>query len=112
MVEDARVQVGEISRALNSGRHTTTATHWYWLDAQRTSALIDSPGFQEFGLRHIAAEQLAALMPDIGGHAKCRFYNCSHLHEPGCGVLEALRGGRIAESRYRLYAEIRAELVA
>ncbi len=112
MVEDARVQVGEISRALNSGRHTTTATHWYWLDAQRTSALIDSPGFQEFGLRHVAADQLAALMPDIGGQAECRFYNCTHLHEPGCGVLAALARGDIAESRYRLYAEIRAELAA
>jgi ribosome biogenesis GTPase len=112
MVEDAKVQVGEISRALHSGRHTTTATHWYWLDAKRTSALIDSPGFQEFGLRHIAREQLAALMPDIGRHAECRFYNCTHLHEPGCGVLQAVRSGQIAESRHRLYAEIHAELGA
>jgi ribosome biogenesis GTPase len=112
MVENAKVQVGEISRALHSGRHTTTATHWYWLDAKRTSALIDSPGFQEFGLRHIAREQLAALMPDIGRHAECRFYNCTHLHEPGCGVLQAVRSGQIAESRHRLYAEIHAELGA
>ena len=112
MVADAGAQVGEISHALNSGRHTTTATHWYWLDAERTSALIDSPGFQEFGLRQIAPEQLAALMPDIGSHAECRFYNCAHLHEPGCGVLEALRRGEIAESRYRIYAEIHAELGA
>ena len=113
MVADAKAQVGDISQALNSGRHTTTATHWYWLDPKRTSALIDSPGFQEFGLRQIAPEQLAALMPDIGGHAgECRFYNCTHRHEPGCGVLEARRRGEIAESRYRIYAEIRAELEA
>ena len=112
MVTDAGAQVGEISHALQSGRHTTTATHWYWLDAARTSALIDSPGFQEFGLRQIAPEQLAGLMPDIGRHAECRFYNCTHLHEPGCGVLEALRRGEIAESRYRIYAEIHAELGA
>ena len=113
MVADAQAQVGDISQALHSGRHTTTATHWYWLDPKRTSALIDSPGFQEFGLRQIAPEQLAALMPDIGGHAgECRFYNCTHRHEPGCGVLEALRRGEIAESRYRIYAEIRAELEA
>jgi ribosome biogenesis GTPase len=111
MVPDAQAQVGEISQALHSGRHTTTATHWYWLDAARTSALIDSPGFQEFGLRQIEPGQLAGLMPDIGGHAdECRFYNCTHLHEPGCGVTEALRRGEIAESRYRIYAEIRAEL--
>ncbi|MEP6739099.1 MAG: ribosome small subunit-dependent GTPase A [Caldimonas sp.] len=111
MVADAKVQVGEISAALNTGRHTTTATHWYWVDSARTSALIDSPGFQEFGLRHIAPGQVALLMPDIGKHAAaCRFYNCTHLHEPGCGVRAALDRGEIAESRYRIYAEIFAEL--
>ena len=111
MVVDAKAQIGEISQALNTGRHTTTATQWYWLDAARTGALIDSPGFQEFGLRHIAADRLAALMPDIGRHAsECRFYNCTHRHEPGCGVLAALGRGEIAESRYRIYREIFEEL--
>ena len=111
MVADAKAQIGEISQALNTGRHTTTATQWYWLDAGRTSALIDSPGFQEFGLRHIAGDRVAALMPDIGRHAsECRFYNCTHRHEPGCGVLAALGRGEIAESRYRIYREIFAEL--
>ena len=113
MVVDAKAQIGEISQALNTGRHTTTVTQWYWLDATRSAALIDSPGFQEFGLRHIEAGRLAALMPDIGRHASaCRFYNCSHLHEPGCGVLAALERGEIAESRYRIYREIFAELSA
>jgi len=111
MVADAKAQIGEISQALGTGRHTTTATQWYWTDAARTSALIDSPGFQEFGLRHIAADRLAALMPDIGRHASdCRFYNCTHRHEPGCGVLAALARGEIAESRYRIYREIFEEL--
>jgi ribosome biogenesis GTPase len=111
MVADAKAQIGEISQALNTGRHTTTATQWYWLDPTRTSALIDSPGFQEFGLRHIGADRLAALMPDIGSNAsECRFYNCTHRHEPGCGVLAALARGEIAESRYRIYREILEEL--
>jgi ribosome biogenesis GTPase len=110
LVPDAKAQVGDISRALNTGRHTTTATHWYWMEPGRQSALIDSPGFQEFGLRHIATNELAGLMPDIGRHAECRFYNCSHEHEPGCGVLAALERGEIAESRYRIYREILAEL--
>ena len=111
LVADAKAQVGEISRALNAGRHTTTATHWYWMEPERQSALIDSPGFQEFGLRHIEPMRLAGLMPDIGRHAgECRFYNCGHLHEPGCGVLAALERGEIAESRYRIYREIRSEL--
>lgn len=112
MVVDAAAQVGEISAALNTGRHTTTATHWYWTDATRRSALIDSPGFQEFGLRHIAPNELAALMPDLARHiSECRFYNCTHVHEPGCGVLAGLERGEIAESRYRIYREILAELV-
>jgi ribosome biogenesis GTPase len=111
MAPAARAQTAEISKALKTGRHTTTATEWHWIDAERTSALIDSPGFQEFGLRHIDAARLAALMPDIAAHAtECRFYNCTHLHEPGCGVLAALERGAIAPSRHRIYAEIFAEL--
>ncbi len=113
LAPDAKAQVGEITQALNSGRHTTTTTQWYWIDAaQRRSALIDSPGFQEFGLRQIDAQQLPALMPDLRTHAKqCRFYNCTHLHEPGCGVRAALERGEISEARYRIYGEILAELV-
>lgn len=111
MVPDAQAQVGEISEALNSGRHTTTSTRWYWLDDARSAALIDSPGFQEFGLRHIGAERLPSLMPDLRTHAQaCRFYNCTHRHEPGCGVLAALERGEIAPSRHRIYGEIREEL--
>ena len=111
MVPAAAAQVGEISKALNAGRHTTTDTRWYWLDETRRSALIDSPGFQEFGLRQLKATELAALMPDIGAHAQaCRFYNCSHLHEPGCGVRDALARGEIHPSRYRIYTELQAEL--
>jgi ribosome biogenesis GTPase len=113
MVPDAQAQTGEISSALNTGRHTTTVTQWYWIERERASALIDSPGFQEFGLRHIEAGRLAALMPDIARHTTaCRFYNCSHLHEPGCGVLAAVESGAIAPSRYRIYREIFAELLA
>ena len=112
VVPEAKAQIGEISQALNSGRHTTTSTQWYWIDAARRSALIDSPGFQEFGLRQIDAQQLAVLMPDFRDKASaCRFYNCTHLHEPGCGVRAALQQGEISESRYRIYREIYDELV-
>jgi ribosome biogenesis GTPase len=113
LAPDAKAQVGEISQALNSGRHTTTTTQWYWIDgSERRSGLIDSPGFQEFGLRQIDAQQLPGLMPDLRQHAsQCRFYNCTHLHEPGCGVRAALDRGEINESRYRIYGEILAELV-
>ena len=111
MVENAAAQVGEVSQALNSGRHTTTTTTWYWLDNQRTSALIDSPGFQEFGLRQIEAQQLPLLMPDLRAEvANCRFYNCSHRQEPGCGIAAAVTRGDISPSRWRIYGEICDEL--
>lgn len=110
---EAKAQVGEISQALNSGRHTTTFTQWYWIDgSNRQSALIDSPGFQEFGLRQIDANRLPSLMPDLRAHLSgCRFYNCTHLHEPGCAVRAARARGEISESRYRIYGEILEELV-
>ena len=115
LVPGASVLTGEISQALNSGKHTTTSTHWYWMDAARTTALIDSPGFQEFGLHHIAPMQLAACMPDIAEHATaCKFYNCTHLHEPGCGVLDAVKKGQsaggISPSRYKIYSDLFEEL--
>lgn len=107
----AQAQVGAVSRALNAGRHTTTTTQWYWLDAARTTALIDSPGFQEFGLRQLDATELAACMPDLRAHTTaCKFYNCSHRHEPGCGVLAALGRGEISASRHRIYCELWDEL--
>jgi ribosome biogenesis GTPase len=111
LIPDAKAQVGDISQALNSGRHTTTTTQWYWLDESRQTALLDSPGFQEFGLRQIEAAQLPALMPDLRAHATaCKFYNCTHQHEPGCGVRVALERGDISVSRYRIYGEILQEL--
>ena len=111
LVPEANAQVGEISLALNSGRHTTTTTQWYWLDAARSSALIDSPGFQEFGLQQVGSKTLPTLMPDLREHVpQCRFYNCTHLHEPGCGVRVAVERGKVSESRYRIYREIFDEI--
>lgn len=121
LVPHAHIQTNAISTALNSGKHTTTTTTLYWLDDGRTSAIIDSPGFQEFGLHHIEPMQLAKFMPDLKMHADgCRFYNCSHLHEPGCGVRAAVQpdpykeiGGspdKISVSRYSIYSNLFAEL--
>jgi len=110
LVKDAKAQIGEISQALNSGRHTTTTTQWYWTDETRATALIDSPGFQEFGLRQIVASDLWRYMPDLREHANCRFANCSHIHEPDCGVRAAVDKGLISAGRYRIYGEILEEL--
>lgn len=115
LVPQAQVFTQEISQALNSGKHTTTSTTWYWVDPAKTTALIDSPGFQEFGLNHIEAMHLASYMPDFKVHVpNCKFYNCSHLHEPGCGVIESMKSGvsqhKISAERYRIYSSLFAEL--
>lgn len=107
----AEAKTQEISYALGSGKHTTSVATWHWAEALGAStALIDSPGFQEFGLHHIQAADLPSLMPDIAAHTgACRFYNCTHVHEPGCGVLAQL-GQSISATRHALYVDIRAEL--
>ena len=115
LIPGALVQTGVLSQALSSGKHTTTSTTWYWVDAEKTTALIDSPGFQEFGLNHIDPAQLAAYMPDFKPHvSNCKFYNCSHLHEPGCGVIAAVNSDdqpdSISVNRYQIYTDLYAEL--
>ncbi len=112
LAPQAKAHTQEISQALNSGKHTTTSTSWYALDESDNAAgaIIDSPGFQEFGLYHMEPMQLAACMPDLAQHAgNCKFYNCSHLHEPGCAVRAHLGDG-VDENRYRIYSELFAEL--
>jgi ribosome biogenesis GTPase / thiamine phosphate phosphatase len=119
LVPNAQAETGEISQALNSGKHTTTNTRWYWVEALdgagQRGALIDSPGFQEFGLHHIEATRLAECMPDLRQYlGQCKFYNCTHLHEPGCAVLAQVevegQGGTISERRHRIYAQLFEEL--
>ena len=115
LVPQAKVLTAEISQALGSGKHTTTSTTLYWVGDDKSTALIDSPGFQEFGLNYIEPMQLASYMPDVKAHAQdCKFYNCTHLHEPGCGVISVVKSapspGGISANRYRLYSELFAEL--
>jgi len=111
LVPDAAAQVGAISRSLNAGRHTTTTTSWYWLDEARTAAVLDSPGFREFGLQQIEAADLARWLPDVAAHAaQCRFVNCTHRDEPECAVRAAAERGEIAASRLRLYEQLHEEL--
>jgi ribosome biogenesis GTPase / thiamine phosphate phosphatase len=115
LVPGASAQTGEISRALNAGKHTTTSTTWYWVDEARTTALIDSPGFQEFGLHHIPPSALGGLMRDLRPHlGQCRFHNCSHRHEPGCAVIAAVAHAAqphpVTANRYRIYGDLFEEL--
>ncbi|MFC5428522.1 ribosome small subunit-dependent GTPase A [Paraburkholderia denitrificans] len=114
LIPDAEAATREISTALNSGRHTTTFTRLYKLPddgAASDGALIDSPGFQEFGLYHLTEGRLERAFPEFRPLlAHCRFYNCHHLHEPGCAVLEAVEDGSVAPERQALYAQLMHEI--
>lgn len=104
------LQTQAISTALNSGRHTTTATRLYTLEGLDGS-LLDSPGFQTFGVNQLSVSQLQHAFPELRAlQGSCRFHNCSHRHEPGCAVLAALDSGDIAASRYALYLRVLDEL--
>ena len=107
LIPDAEVATREISTALNSGRHTTTFTRLYPLPGADGGALIDSPGFQEFGLHHLTEGRLERAFPEFRPLLpNCRFYNCHHLQEPGCAILEAVADGRIRRERHALYAQL------
>jgi ribosome biogenesis GTPase len=104
----AAVRVAEISAALDSGRHTTTHTRLYHLNA--TSHVIDSPGMQVFGLHHLDEQALAQAFvefrPWLG---RCRFRDCRHVSEPGCAVAAACKDGTIDGRRLASYRALLRE---
>jgi ribosome biogenesis GTPase len=105
LVPDAEIAVREISTALDTGKHTTTFTRQYQLDHH--TSVIDSPGFQEFGLYHLTEGMLERAFPEFSPHlGKCKFYNCHHLNEPQCAVLQAVEAGQIATMRHALYRQL------
>lgn len=103
---DAAAVTAEYSEALDSGRHTTTHTRLHRLDAD--SAVVDSPGLQEFALQHLDASALAhaflEFRPFLG---LCRFRDCKHESEPGCRLLEAATAGEIDPARLKLFQTLR-----
>ena len=105
LVPDADIAVREISEALDTGKHTTTFTRLYKLPGG--GQIIDSPGFQEFGLYHLTEGMLerafVEFKPFLGG---CKYYNCRHLAEPQCAILQAVEDGKIATLRHDLYAQL------
>ena len=109
LVPDANAATREISTALDSGKHTTTHATLYRLDAE--SALIDSPGLQEFGLNHLDADTLERAFPEIRQRlGECRFRNCRHDQEPGCAVRAALEAGAIDARRHAVFRRLRDAL--
>jgi ribosome biogenesis GTPase / thiamine phosphate phosphatase len=99
LIPDAHAQTQALSDATLTGKHTTTSSYLYQ-SGQKNDLhspyfeVIDSPGFQNFGLTHVPSHQwieaFQTLTPYI---VNCRFYNCTHQHEPNCGVIQALNDG-------------------
>lgn len=106
LVKEANARTQEYSLALNLGRQTTTSTTLYDLD-RGEGFVIDSPGFQEFGLAHLQLNDILRAMPDILPYTdSCRFANCRHLKEPNCSVKAAVQAGQISQERYDFYVAI------
>ena len=98
----ANLRTADISEAHNTGMHTTTYSELFELPDG--GALIDIPGVKGFGTFNIERDEVAHYFRDIFAiSADCRFNNCTHTHEPGCAVLQALEEHRLAPSRYASY---------
>jgi ribosome biogenesis GTPase len=102
LVPTARARTREYSERLDHGKQTTTAARWFALPDG--GALVDTPGFQEFGLAHLTPAQLVAGFPEFAPYlGQCRFLDCRHLAEPDCAVLAGVRAGAISSARYDFY---------
>ena len=109
LLPNESIRTQEVSHVLDSGKHTTTATHLYHLD--ENSQLIDSPGLQEFGLHHLSTGELEHAFIDFRPFlGKCRFNNCKHLQEPDCAIKTAMLTHQISPERLAMYQMLRTEL--
>ena len=105
LIPGLNLRTAAISDAHDTGMHTTTFSEMYDLDGG--GAIIDTPGIRGFGTIDFDRNEVAHFFPEIFELSKeCRFRNCTHTHEPGCAVLEALADCRIAQSRYASYMSI------
>ncbi len=105
LMPELNIRVGELSEASGEGTHTTTSSTLYSLPAG--GVLIDSPGVRDFGLWNTSAEEILngfIELHDYIGH--CKFSNCSHTHEPGCAIQQALKDGKISQLRFNNYQKI------
>lgn len=95
-------RVGEISKTHDTGMHTTTYTEMF--EFMPGSYIVDTPGVKGFGTYDMEVEEISHYFVEFFELSKeCRYGNCTHTHEPGCAVLEALESGRLAPSRYQSY---------
>jgi ribosome biogenesis GTPase len=95
-------RVGEISDVHLQGKHTTTFYEMYALDSG--GFIVDTPGLRGFGLVDLKKEEIALYFPEmLKASEGCRFTPCTHTHEPGCAVKEAVEAGEISYDRYSSY---------
>ena len=105
LIPGINLRTGDISEYHNKGMHTTTFSEMIALP--EGGYLIDTPGIKGFGTIEMEGAEIAHYFPEIFRHsADCRFNNCTHRHEPGCAVLQAVEEHYISESRYRSYLSI------
>lgn len=105
LVPDARLRVGEVSSVHHTGMHTTTFSEM--LDLPGGGAIIDTPGVKGFGTIDFERTEVAHYFPEIFKTSRdCRYSNCTHTHEPGCAVRQAVADQLISESRYASYLSI------
>ncbi|MDR0955101.1 MAG: ribosome small subunit-dependent GTPase A [Rikenellaceae bacterium] len=96
---------GEISAVHNRGKHTTTFSEMFPL--VEGGYIIDTPGIKGFGLVDLKKEEVGRYFPEIFRYAPdCQYYNCTHTHEPGCAVQQAVAEGEIGRSRYVSYLKV------
>lgn len=102
IVPGAELRTAEISDAHNTGMHTTTFSEM--LSLGDGGWVIDTPGIKGFGTFNMEPEEICGYFKEIFRFSKdCRFSNCTHTHEPGCAVRQAVEDHYIAESRYASY---------
>ena len=99
---EVATKVGEISKTHDTGMHTTTYTEMF--EFMPGSYIVDTPGVKGFGTFDMEIEEISHYFVEFFELSKeCRYGNCTHTHEPGCAVLEALERGELAPSRYQFY---------
>lgn len=107
LVPDAKLKVGDISEVHHTGMHTTTFSEMLDIPGDNAGHIIDTPGVKGFGTIDFEKSEVAHFFPEIFKVSKeCKYNNCTHTHEPGCAVRDAVEQSRISQSRYNSYLSI------
>ena len=112
LIPSANLRTREISSVLNTGKHTTTFSRLFDCDLMaQHSQIIDSPGFEQFGMAQFSRSQIQHAMPEfVPFIGQCKFHNCTHQHEPGCAIIAAVENGEISPLRYEFYLRLIQQL--